>query len=120
MNSPANQLQDLLLIQEPLRHAIPQRILLVHGMEDTTVPFTATTELARRLAACGLSSQQLYLAKTGHQDTVMQLMLGGMTQKKIVAWLEDDCHHGKTSSIVGLTESTVNTYSDRHTPCPGV
>jgi hypothetical protein len=43
------------------------------------------------------------LAKTGHQDTVMQLMLGGMTQKKIVALLEDDCHHGKTSSIVGLT-----------------
>ena len=110
MNSPANQLQDLLLIQEPLcspHHTciLPSRILLVHGMEDTTVPFTATAELARRLVACGLSPQQLYLAKTGHQDTVLQVMMGGMTYKKIVSWLDKNNHRPErmTSSIVGLT-----------------
>lgn len=111
MNSPANQLQDLLLIQEPLlchRHhtrILPSRILLIHGMEDTTVPFTATAELARRLVACGLSPQQLYLAKTGHQDTVLQLMMGGMTYKKIVSWLDKEDHRRDrtTSSLVGLT-----------------
>ena len=108
-NSPANQLQDLLLLHQGakdpsfLQKCMPHRILLVHGMEDTVVPFTATCELSRRLTASGLSPQQLYLAKTGHQETVMQLMLGGLTRDKIVSWLGEKENDVRESAILGLT-----------------
>lgn len=62
--------------------------LLLHGIEDTTVPFTATAEAARVLRACGvINCQELYVAETGHQDTVVQLMLGGRTQSLVVDWI---------------------------------
>ena len=101
-NSPAHELQNFLLVCEPIQAYMPPSILLVHGMEDTTVPFTATAEMARRLVACGLAPQQLYLAKTGHQDTVLQMMLGGLTCQKVVAWLGSHPSSGRTSAAAGM------------------
>eukprot|EP00591_Stephanopyxis_turris_P012946 CAMPEP_0195528016 /NCGR_PEP_ID=MMETSP0794_2-20130614/29985_1 /TAXON_ID=515487 /ORGANISM="Stephanopyxis turris, Strain CCMP 815" /LENGTH=473 /DNA_ID=CAMNT_0040659059 /DNA_START=108 /DNA_END=1526 /DNA_ORIENTATION=+ len=52
-------------------------MLLVHGIEDSTVPFTATAEAAMRLRLCGITScEELYVAKTGHQDAILHIMLG--------------------------------------------
>jgi hypothetical protein len=62
--------------------------LLVHGIDDTTVPFTATAEAAQVVRACGVElCQEIYVAETGHQDMVMQLMLGGRTQSLIIDWI---------------------------------
>lgn len=104
-NSPAQVLQNFLLIQEPIQAYMPQSILLVHGMEDTTVPFTATAEVARRLVACGLAPQQLYLAKTGHQDVVLHMMLGGLTYQKLIAWLaaSQPWSAARKSAVAGMT-----------------
>lgn len=63
--------------------------LLAHGIEDDTVPFTSTAEAARILRSCGVTNcQEVYLEPpTGHQDVVMQLMLGGNVQDTVLAWL---------------------------------
>jgi hypothetical protein len=62
--------------------------LLLHGIDDTTVPFTATGEAAHILRACGVvSCQETYVAETGHEDMVMQLMLGGRTQTLVIDWI---------------------------------
>lgn len=54
------------------------RILLLHGIEDSTVPFTATSDAAFTLRTCGLvNCDEVYIEKCGHQDVVMQFMLGG-------------------------------------------
>lgn len=101
-NSPAHELHHFLLECEPIQAYMPPSILLVHGMEDTTVPFTATAEMARRLVACGLAPQQLYLAKTGHQDTVLQMMLGGLTYQKVIAWLASHPSSSRISAAAGM------------------
>ena len=62
--------------------------LLVHGIEDSTVPFTATSEAARIIRSCGLTEcDEAYLSETGHQDTVMEIMLGGKTRDAVMDWL---------------------------------
>lgn len=76
---------------------MPKQILLMHGMEDTTVPFTATAECARILRMCGLQGdnnknnnnrvEELYLGKTGHQDVVLQIMVGGKARTKLMKWV---------------------------------
>ena len=90
-NSPVYKLTDLLKStnesQHPLNKWLPE-ILLVHGMEDETVPFTATAEAARIIRSCGFTKcNELYLAKTGHEQAVMELMFGGTTSDQIVKWL---------------------------------
>lgn len=97
-NSPAFRLLSLLISinesQEDLNELLP-KILLVHGIEDGTVPFTATAEAARIIKACGVSRcSELYLTKTGHEQAVMELMLGGKTRDQILKWLL----HGNTYS----------------------
>lgn len=78
------------------------RMLLIHGIEDGTVPFTATAEAARTLRSCGASKcTEVYLAQTGHQDTVMHLMLGGRARDVIVHWLsmpEKDSSHKRSQA----------------------
>jgi len=93
-NSPAFRLQDLLAdINECqvlcVDNFMPPTVL-VHGIEDDTVPFTATGDAARVLRSCGLTMcQEIYLAKTGHQDVAMQLMLGGgKTRQVVVEWIQ--------------------------------
>ena len=75
--------------------------LLVHGIEDSTVPFTATSEAARIIRSCGLNEcDEANLSETGHQDTVMEIMLGGETRDAVMDWLSS-------------TESRRNTFQGR-------
>jgi hypothetical protein len=63
-------------------------ILLVHGIEDSTVPFTATSDAARTLRSCGLKvCDEVYLEETTHQDVIMHFMLGGVARDVVMDWL---------------------------------
>ena len=69
-------------------------ILLVHGIEDTTVPFTATSDLGRMLRSCGLyKCDEIYLEDTGHQDVIMHFMLGGRAKDLVLDWLLKCCNN---------------------------
>lgn len=98
-NSPALYLLDSLASinenngsEQNIAATLPRRILLLHAIEDDTVPFTSTAEAARVLRSCGVTQvEELYVGPgTGHQDTVMQLMLGGPTQEAVMAWMLKD------------------------------
>jgi acetyl esterase/lipase len=66
-------------------------LLLVHGINDSTVPFTATAEAARILRSSGvLRLDEVYVAKIGHQDTVMEIMMGGKTCDAVLDWLQQN------------------------------
>jgi len=89
------------------------RILMVHGMEDGTVPFTATSEAARILRSCGVTNlDELYLAQTGHEDTVMHFMLGGEAKDGTLKWLKDEyCLNGKDDSTATSKKVMVSNQS---------
>lgn len=90
-NSPAYKLVNVLKSTNESQHQLNKllpEILLVHGMEDGTVPFTATAEAAKIIRSCGVTKcSELYLARTGHEQAVMELMFGGTTSDQIVKWL---------------------------------
>jgi acetyl esterase/lipase len=67
---------------------LPAAMLMVHGIVDDTVPFTATAEAARVLRSTGQSVSEIYLPDTGHQDAVMQIMLGGPVRNVILEWIQ--------------------------------
>jgi len=59
--------------------------LLMYGMEDATVPFMTTAAAAHILRSCGvIQTQEWYLAKTGHLDVVLQLVLCGKSQRVVM------------------------------------
>jgi len=63
-------------------------MLLLHGIEDQTVPFTATAEAARILRSCGVTHcSEVYVACADHQDPIMHLMLGGRARTAIMKWI---------------------------------
>jgi len=63
-------------------------ILLVHGVEDSTVPFTATADAGRMLRSCGLKKcDEMYLDETNHEDVIMHFMLGGLAKDLVLGWL---------------------------------
>lgn len=101
-HTPAYQLQDLLLLlqnENDVSLYMPRHMVVLHGMEDTTVPFTSTSECARRLKACGLANvEEIYLAKTGHQEAIMEVMTGGLTRDKIVGWMSEREHHAQPTT----------------------
>jgi acetyl esterase/lipase len=105
-NSPALRLmQNLTNISESnasIQDSFP-RMLLVHGIEDSTVPFTATAEAARILRSCGISPcDEAYVAKIGHQDTVMEMMIGGKTRDVVIGWMQDPSKNSDLSSVVAV------------------
>ena len=68
-------------------------ILMIHGVEDTTVPFTATADAARSLRSSGLFVvDEVYLEKCGHEDVVTQFMFGGEARDATMKYL---LHDGK-------------------------
>jgi hypothetical protein len=93
-NSPANKLLRLLVdvdesdSQNSIGRHFPTS-LFIHGIEDETVPFTATSEICRVLRSVGLGDKcsERYIPSTGHQDAVVQLMLGGRVQTAVQEWL---------------------------------
>ena len=106
-NSPVHRLKQVLQQKEGkskeegrLDGLIPP-IALVHGMEDTTVPFTSTADAARGFRACGLSSvDEIYIGKLGHQEAVLQLMMGGPTRERVVQWLLQQKEKGQNKTAV--------------------
>mmetsp|Transcript_63359 Transcript_63359/g.187226 ORF Transcript_63359/g.187226 Transcript_63359/m.187226 type:complete len:497 (-) Transcript_63359:389-1879(-) len=106
-NSPAIRLQRLLPDfkecdddKSPSLGCLIPRMLLVHGIEDATVPFTATSEAARILKSCGVRScDEMYFAKTGHEDVVMHFMLGGRAADEVLRWLELSVSMSRTTVI---------------------
>jgi acetyl esterase/lipase len=90
--SPAVRLKDALSMvtmedQSVLFRKIP-RMLLVHGIEDSTVPFTSTAEAGHILRSCGVRIHEYYVPKCGHPDVVMHLMLEGKTLFVVTQWLQ--------------------------------
>lgn len=105
-NSPTRRLQDFLATfqEDAFRNltlnAFFPRTLLVHGIEDDTVPFTATSEAARVLRFCGVQNcEEYYAPLTGHQDAVMHLMLGGRVKDFIQTWLDTPAHFQPRSKL---------------------
>lgn len=71
-------------------------ILLVHGIEDSTVPFTATSDAGRHLRSCGLNRcEEVYLEETSHQEVIMHFMLGGSAKDVVLDWLLQ-CSKGRS------------------------
>jgi alpha-beta hydrolase superfamily lysophospholipase len=66
-------------------------MLLVHGIEDATVPFTATSDASRILKSCGWNDcNEIYLDRTGHQDVIMHFMLqNGSALDAVFNWLHE-------------------------------
>jgi hypothetical protein len=108
-HSPAIQLVQLQskccdsMVGSSFEHLLPRHMLLVHGVEDTTVPFTATAEAGYLIRSCGVRQcEELYLSKTGHQETVLQFMVGGKTKDAVHSWLHRRvCHHYPTPEMNG-------------------
>jgi acetyl esterase/lipase len=100
-NSPALRLQGALAAvrtEGAMNESLPAMVL-IHGIEDDTVPFTATAEAARILRSCGLTRiQEIYVPGTGHQDMVMQIMLGGRTRDTTIEWINGLSAHSSAEN----------------------
>jgi acetyl esterase/lipase len=103
-NSPHLRLQHSLVNggnESLIGQCMPPNMVLVHGIEDDTVPFTATGEAARVFRCCGITScDELYVAQTGHQDVVVQMMVGGPTQDMVISWMREK----EEASVAGMSE----------------
>jgi pimeloyl-ACP methyl ester carboxylesterase len=86
--SPVSRMLNTLILEKSNIDLLNVQCLFVHGIEDTTVPFTATADAARSLRGCGLvNCVEIYLENCGHQDLVMHLMLGGAAREFIMEYL---------------------------------
>ena len=91
-NSPTRIVQNC---TEPLSSSSFPSILIVHGGNDTTVPYTTAVNLTKALyknnpehfSKAGSCRLEL-LPTTGHADTVIDLMMGGPTQDVVLDWME--------------------------------
>ena len=109
-NSPVLRLtNDVLMYLHPnvdsqLQQICP-KIALLHGIEDDTVPFTATAEAARLLRMVGLSKvQEIYVPHTGHQDAILQCMLGGQTSNALLEWISNLQHSSSKANRPKITK----------------
>jgi len=100
--SPAMRLKSLLYkklqgrnVDEIVNKLMPDT-LLIHGVHDSTVPFTSTSEAGNILRSCGVRVCQEYYMTCGHPDVVMELMLGGKTKEIVMDWLT----HCRSSSTI--------------------
>jgi hypothetical protein len=89
--SPVNRYLSLLCDENDASNTVQglsPPILLVHGIEDATVPFTATADAGRTLRSCGLTRcDEMYLDGTGHQDVIMHFMFGGPAKDVVLDWI---------------------------------
>jgi acetyl esterase/lipase len=72
--------------QQMQRH-FPRSTLLLHGSNDTVVPYVSTQIFAE---ATGLDWKLLYNVE--HSEMILELMFGGATQHIAMEWIE--LHHG--------------------------
>lgn len=99
--------------------SFPDRILLIHGAEDDVVPLPGTGEAAKLLKQClgGGSScsnsgnsdriiDELYVPNTGHQETVVDLMMvgghEGPVTRSVVQWILDGNRQLKSLPTTGI------------------
>ena len=104
-NSPHRRLKNFLAtFDESVKLCINRfmpPMVLIHGVEDETVPFTATSEAARVLRSCGLRNvDEIYVTGTGHQEDIVQVMLGGKFRDLIVDWLSSYSNKRSVSSAL--------------------
>ena len=88
-HSPALRLvdcsQDKLCLQS---NCLPD-VLLVHGLDDDTVPFTSAYRAAKLFRGWGYSNLETeFLVDTGHQDLIEHLMFEGETKDVVMSWLQ--------------------------------
>jgi pimeloyl-ACP methyl ester carboxylesterase len=108
-NSPAQRLQNALKslsssAEEALNQVCPH-IALIHGVEDDTVPFTSTSEAARLFRSFGLTRvQEVYIPSTGHQEAVVQSMLGGKVSEEVIGWIERNFDFPSSSNILVVSK----------------
>lgn len=91
LHSPALCILDALAVtsERNVAATLPAEMLLLHSIEDETVPFTSTAEAARVLRSCGVTQCQEYYVGPGtaHSDTVVQIMRGGPTRDAVIEWM---------------------------------
>ena len=108
-NSPASRLMSVLADVDETKtgsigHFFPP-ILLLHGIEDSTVPFTATSEAGRLIRSCGVTMcHEAYIGGTSHQETVMEIMLGGPTKDAVLEWLSADDKKRRQSKNISMVD----------------
>jgi pimeloyl-ACP methyl ester carboxylesterase len=106
LNSPVWRLRSALLglpsnVEAILNRLCPH-IALIHGIEDDTVPFTATAEAGRMLRSFGITRiQEIYIPHTGHQDAIIQCMLGGKARDEIMEWIRRILVSSSASEMTG-------------------
>jgi len=89
--SPDYRLRNLVkTLDKGLLFQIFPRILFIHGMEDSTVPFTATSKIAACFRSCGIEVSERYHGKVGHQDAIMDVMFGGIVCESLINWLKSN------------------------------
>lgn len=64
--------------------------LLIHGVEDSVVPYTSALDFFGALEGCEANENCTLsiLPSTEHAETVIELMVGGKTQDVVLDWLE--------------------------------
>ena len=102
LHSPALRLLDALAnakSEQNVAAMLPPEMLLLHSIEDETVPFTSTAEAARVLRSCGVTQCQEFYVGPGsaHSDTVLQLMRGGPTRDAVIAWMTQPRENASSS-----------------------
>lgn len=91
--SPVLQLfQNLMQLpkaEQELANQHCPRMAMIHGIQDDTVPFTATQQAAKLLNLAGITKcDEMYLSDTGHSETIFEIMFGGKTQTAVMDWLD--------------------------------
>lgn len=69
------------------------RLLLVHGVKDTTAPYTASLDMVDKFRSVGWGGddahcEELLLHDLGHIEPVLHFMVGGETVTKVMIWLD--------------------------------
>lgn len=110
-NSPALRLQyalrNLSSQAEAALNQVCPHIALIHGVEDDTVPFTATSEAGRLFRSLGLTRvQEIYIPNTGHQDAIVQCMLGGKVSEEVLEWIDSNVSLMASSNVVAKRLAT--------------
>jgi acetyl esterase/lipase len=92
--SPAVQFHKLTCLckseeeRQVLRRAMPPTTLM-HGRDDKTVPCSSTEEAARLINSTGVTvCKEIYVEDTGHEETILQVMLGGPVQDILLGLLQ--------------------------------
>lgn len=92
--SPADQLKAIASQckspkERQLLGRLMPRMTLVHDVDDEIVPCSSSKEAARVLHSTGaVNCEEVYIEGAGHEETVMEVMLGGQVQDILCGLLQ--------------------------------